>query len=77
MNTIRRPRRSPRSRSVSFRTLWWLLAHEAALAVLFARSCATPMERVARAELCSVPTSTLCLRVLRRLLHHPARRYVP
>lgn len=30
MNSIRRPRRRPRVTSVNFRTLWWLVAFEAA-----------------------------------------------
>lgn len=30
-NTLRRPRRRPRARSVSFRTLWWVLVREACL----------------------------------------------
>jgi len=29
MNTIRRPRKRPRVKSVNFRTLWWLLVREA------------------------------------------------
>jgi len=34
MNTIKRPRKRPRDTSVNFRTLWWLVAYEAAFLVL-------------------------------------------
>ncbi len=33
MNTIQRPRRRPRVRSVNFRALWWLVVREAAWCV--------------------------------------------
>lgn len=48
MSPISRPRRRPRDSSVNFRTLWWVLQREAALAVLYHDVLDTPMETIAR-----------------------------
>lgn len=74
MNSLRKPRKRPRKNSVNFDTLWWLLAHEAAVYVLFNHSAGGPFDRAARAQLCSVPTAALRRRVQLRLNWRPDRR---
>lgn len=77
MNTIRRARKRPRVDSINWRTFGWLVAHEAALMVLWYRVVGTPAEHHARANLCSVPTDALKRRVRLRLNWQHDRRIIP
>ena len=77
-----RRRRRPRDRSVSFRSLWWLVTREAALRVLpfFSATSAeavaglTPFARRVRAIFVKLDTYQLRRRALRRLEREPERR---
>ncbi len=74
MNTIRRPRKRPRVKSVSFKTLWWLVVREAAALVWFGPR----RSRASRNELESLllyPTYALKCRTRSIIEQHPERRY--
>lgn len=77
MNSIRRPRRRPRVRSVNFRTLWWVLAREAAFAVCYQDGLGEPWELYWRRHLARMSTDRV-----RRYAEHviavdPPRRFIP
>lgn len=67
MNSIGRPRRRPRKHSVSFRTLWWLVAHEASFAVVAGPwpEAHTLRVRAAWAKRSSYHVTRIAVRVLR------------
>lgn len=76
MNSIKRPRKRPRVRSVNFRVLWWLIAREAAWSILWPG--AGPARRPeARHWLVTAGTGYLRRFCERFLREHPQRRYYP
>lgn len=75
-NTIRRPRKRPRVRSCSFRTLGWLIRREAAYRIYRKCYVATPRAKL-REWVCSVETTQLQRGVLVLLREDPTRRYYP
>lgn len=74
MNTIRRPRRRPRVRSVNFRTLWWLLKREAALCIMQPARARFP-NTVIRQQLAGADTFRLRGWVAGYLLADSRRRF--
>ena len=78
---LARPRRRPRIHSACFRSLWWLVAREAALRVLpydpataaEAVAGVTPFGRRVRAIFAKLERDPLRRRVLRRLEREPER----
>lgn len=77
MNSVRRPRRRPRDRSVNFRTLWWVLLREAAVRVCYRRSMGTGAEHQARLA-CSGRESAVIRKITEGILRErPERRYFP
>ena len=74
-NTIRQPRKRPRRTSVNFRSLWWLLAREAAWQILCKRQGYTlpPYTRQSFATARGCAVSRLAKRML---YYHPGRRWI-
>ena len=76
MNSIRRPRKRPRVRSVSFQTFGWVLIREAALCIGVGRG----LHGAAfggRDYLAHLPPRHVMLRAERILRFNEARRYYP
>jgi len=76
MNSIRRPRRRPRARSVSFKTFGWLLVREAFLRIKLGNQAqwAPPWLLY---DLVATPSNVLVKRAERILRLNAARRYSP
>lgn len=75
-NTIRRPRRRPRVKSVNFRALWWLVHREVCFLVLHHRT-AQYQGLGARASVRRVRRDRLTFFVGDELRRHPGWRYYP
>lgn len=75
MNTLRRPRRRPRVESVNFRTLWWVLAREAAWRVI-EPDLHVHIDRLPyRSWLRDISTDEIRRHVARVLRDAPSRRF--
>lgn len=77
MNTIRRRRRRPRVDSVNFRTVWWVLQHEAALRILHPTAVGSTWEPHAREYLSHIDSRHLRRAVASVLRVRNERRWWP
>ena len=76
MNTIRRPRKRPRKRSVNLRTLGWLLIREAYTCITFRASA--PAHSFTRRYIAEAHTTAQLDRWAAELIRRePSRRYYP
>lgn len=75
MNSIRRPRRRPRRRSLSFRTFAWLMVREAALRVCYPVAVGGLSEPAARFSLVGRPTGSMRSAVDLVLTVRPERQF--
>lgn len=76
MNSIRRPRKRPRVRSVNFRVFGWLLVREAYLRIRFPQRGEWGNTWI-RHDLVDSPTHVLRRRAERILRLNESRRYYP
>jgi len=76
VNSIRRPRRRPRVRSCNFRSLWWLVAREAAWVVVTGSYVGTFAAGSRR--LFALPsTDQVVRRAWREIERYPGSAYYP
>lgn len=75
-NTVRRPRKRPRVKSCSFRTLGWLIRREAAWCILQHDPDSARNSRLCIRFL-SWDNRQLASKINRTLLYVPHRRYYP
>lgn len=76
MNSIRRPRKRPRVRSVSFRVLGWLLVREAYVRIHRGRPLDVD-DRASRRTIMKIHTHVLRRSAERIMVVNDARRYYP
>jgi len=75
-NTIRRPRKRPRVRSMNFRSLWWLIQREAAARIIDPQAVHL-IDLSDQLRFSRLPTFRVCEKAGRILVLNEARRIYP